>query len=115
MITKKLSGDVIPQVAPSGGVVTGRGVKIGTHLFGVAQETAAQSATFQMVMTGVVTIAKTSALAIAIGDLVYWDDTNKVVNKTPSSQKLVGIAVSVADNPSSTVDVLLIPNGVAIA
>lgn len=115
MINKKLSGDVIPQVAPSGGVTTGVGVKIGTHLFGVAQETAAQGATFQMVTTGVVTLAKTSALAISIGDLVYWDDTNKVVNKTASSQKLVGIAVSAVSNPSPTVDVLLTPNGVAIA
>lgn len=115
MINKKLSGDAIPQVAPSGGVTAGVGVLIGTHLFGVAESTEAVGETFNMVMTGVVTLAKTSALAISIGDLVYWDNTNKVVNKTTTSQKLVGIAVSAASNPSPTVDVLLLPNGVAIA
>jgi hypothetical protein len=31
---------------------------------------------------GVVTIGKTSALAITIGDRLFWDATNKVVNKT---------------------------------
>ena len=50
---------------------------------------------------------KTSALAIAVGDRVFWDATNKVVNKTTTSQQCVGIAVEAAANPSSTVAIKL--------
>ena len=52
---------------------------------------------------GVVEIAKTSALAISVGDVLYWDAGNSVVNKTTSSQRAVGIAVAAAANPSATV------------
>jgi hypothetical protein len=55
----------------------------------------------------VVTIAKTSALAISVGDRLFWDATNKVVNKTTTAQQQVGIAVEAAANPSSTVSMLL--------
>lgn len=115
MITYIADGSARVIAAPSGGTVTGVGVLTGTHLFGVARATAAQGESVALQLTGIVTLAKTSALAIAIGDLVYWDNTNKVVNKTASSQKLVGIAVSAVSNPSATVEVLLLPNGVAIA
>ncbi len=56
---------------------------------------------------GVVDIAKTSALAISVGDRVYWDATNKVVNKTTTAQQCVGIAVAAAANPSASVLVKL--------
>ena len=102
-------GNQIDIIAPSGGVTVDVGVLIG-NLFGVAQTTAAATETASILTEGVVEIAKTSALAIAVGDLIYWDDTNKVVNKTASSQKLVGIAVEAAANPSATVKVKLIPN-----
>lgn len=60
-------------------------------------------------MRGVVTIAKTSALAISIGDRLFWDAANSVVNKTTTAQQQVGIAVSAAVNPSSTVQMLMMP------
>lgn len=103
------NGDVLTMVAPAGGVVAGRGVLIG-QLFGVATGTVAATLPFEMARTGVFTLAKTSALALAIGDVVYWDDTNKVVNATATAQKEVGICVSAASNPSPTVDVLLVQN-----
>ncbi len=108
-------GESIPATAPSGGVTAGVGVLLGAHLFGVAQTTAAEGVAFELQTEGVVDIAKTSALAIAAGDLLYWDATNKVVNKTASSQKLVGVAVAAAANPSATVRMKLLPNGVAVA
>jgi hypothetical protein len=59
------------------------------------------------VVEGVVTIAKTSALAISIGDRLFWDATNSVVNKTTTAQQQVGVAVEAAANPSSTVKMLI--------
>lgn len=109
------SGDSVDIVAPSGGVTSGSGVLVGTHLFGVARRTAAQGETVALQLTGRVTLPKTSALAIAVGDLVYWVAGSGAVNRTATGNKLVGIAVSAAANPSPTVQVLLLPNGVAVA
>ena len=57
---------------------------------------------------GVWELPKTSALAINVGDRVYWDAANKVVNKTSAAQQCVGVAVSAAANPSATVTVKLV-------
>lgn len=54
-------------------------------------------------------INKTSALAITAGDALYWDDTNKVVNKTSAGQKEVGFALADAANPSATVRARIFP------
>lgn len=108
-------GNVVPFTAPSGGVTSGQGVLIGTHLFGVSVGTYAQGVKGEMAIEGVVEISKTSALAISVGDLLYWDAGNKVVNKTASAQKLAGVAIRGAANPSPTVVMKLIPNGVAVA
>ena len=56
---------------------------------------------------GVFELAKTSAVAFAVGDRIYWDVTNKVVNNTPTGQKCIGVAVSAAANPSTKVLVKL--------
>jgi predicted RecA/RadA family phage recombinase len=96
-------GDVIEATAPSGGITAGVGLQVGARLFGVALETKAEGATVQLKRSGVFTMAKTSALAITAGDLLYWDATNKVVNKSTSGQIAVGIAMSGAANPSATV------------
>jgi predicted RecA/RadA family phage recombinase len=101
-------GDVITITAPTGGTTSGVGVLIGA-LFGVATETVAAGVTTTIVVDGVVEIAKTSALAIAVGDRLFWDDTNKVVNKTATAQQHVGVAVEAAANPSGTVKMLLEP------
>jgi predicted RecA/RadA family phage recombinase len=87
---------------PAGGVVSGQGVLIGT-LFGIAQVDAVEGAEVEILTEGVVEIPKTSALQIDIGDRLFWDATNKVVNKTATAQICVGIAVSAAANPSGTV------------
>ncbi len=101
-------GERVRFTVPSGGVVAGLGVLIG-QLFLVSVDTAAQGAEATGVALGAVELAKTEALAISFGDALYWDDTNKVVNKTSSGQKEVGIAIGAAANPSLTVRVLLCP------
>lgn len=91
------------SLAPGTAVAAGVGYLFGTSLFGVAAEDVASGVVGAFVTEGVVEIAKTSALAITAGDRLFWDATNKVVNKTLTSQQCVGIALADAANPSSTV------------
>jgi predicted RecA/RadA family phage recombinase len=90
-------------------VASGAGVLVG-NIFGVAAEDALSGANVDIVTEGVFTLPKTSALAISVGDAIYWHDDTKVVNKTAASGKLIGAAVSGAANPSPTVNVRL--NGI---
>lgn len=95
-------GDIL-SLTPSADVASGVGHLFGTSLFGVAVNTVASGVEGEFITEGVVEIAKTSALAISVGDRLYWDATNKVVNKTATAQQCVGIAVAAAANPSSVV------------
>lgn len=99
-------GDTLP-LTPSAAVASGVGFLFGTSLFGVAANDVAASTPGEFVTEGVVEIAKTSALAIAVGDRLYWDPAAKVVNKTATAQQCVGIAVAAAVNPSPTVTMKL--------
>jgi predicted RecA/RadA family phage recombinase len=95
-------GKSLPVSAPAGGVLSGQGVLIGA-LFGIAQYDAIEGAEVEILTEGVVEIDKTLALQIDVGDRLFWDATNKVVNKTATAQVCVGIAVSAAANPSASV------------
>lgn len=90
-------------LAPAADVANGVGYLHGVSLFGVALADVANGVAGPFLTEGVVEIAKTSALAIAVGDRVFWDATNKVVNKTATAQQCVGVAVAAAANPSATV------------
>lgn len=103
-------GQTITVTAPYN-VLSGGLLLKGTHFVGVATSDALSGAEVEAITTGVVNVAKTSALAISVGDAVYLDNAAKVVNKTAAAQKQVGIAVSDAANPSATVWVRLTPNG----
>ena len=94
-------------LTPSAAVAAGVGYLFGAGLFGVAIADVAISTPGAFLTEGVVTIGKTSALAISVGDRVFWDSTNKVVNKTTSAQQCVGVAVEAAANPSATVKIKL--------
>jgi predicted RecA/RadA family phage recombinase len=97
------SGTNLTLTAPAGGVVSGIAYLIGTALFGVAATSAAAGDDFVLRPRGVYDLPKTSALAIAVGDLLYWDNTAKELNKTAGGNTLVGVAVAAAANPSATV------------
>lgn len=94
-------------LTPSAAVASGVGFLFGASLFGVAANDVANGAEGEFITEGVVELGKTSALAISVGDRLFWDATNKVVNKTSTAQQCVGIAVSNAANPSATVLVKL--------
>lgn len=101
-------------LTPAAAVSSGVGYLFGTALFGVATNDVVISTAGEFVTEGVVEIAKTSALAISTGDRVFWDSTNKCVNKTSLAQQCVGIAVADAANPSATVKIKL-GNNVPVA
>jgi predicted RecA/RadA family phage recombinase len=106
MINFAQEGDVL-TLTPAAAVSSGQGYLFGTSLFGVATNAVASGVSGEFLTEGVVDIAKTSALAISVGDRVYWDPAAKVVNKTATAQQCVGIAVAAAINPSATVLVKL--------
>ena len=89
MKTYKQEGEVL-TLTPGAAVASGIGYLFGAGLFGVATQDVAISTPGEFVVEGVVEIGKTSALAISVGDRLFWDSTNKVVNEA-------------AINPSSTV------------
>jgi predicted RecA/RadA family phage recombinase len=101
-------GDVL-TLTPAADVPAGFGYLFGVSLFGIAINDVSNGKPGAFATEGVWEIPKTSALAIAVGDRVFWDPTNKVVNKTAAGQQCIGIAVTAAANPSATVQVLLEP------
>lgn len=94
-------------LTPGAAVAAGAGYLFGAGLFGVALAAVASGAPGQFVTEGVVEIAKTSALAIAVGDRVFWVPGTSAVDKTAAGQVCVGVAVAAAANPSATVAVKL--------
>lgn len=102
-------GDVL-DLDPGATVASGTGHLFGVALFGVAAVDAVSGTASSFVTEGVIDIAKTSALAIAVGDRLFWDATNSVVNKTATAQECVGVAVAVAANPSTTVKMKITPS-----
>lgn len=94
-------------LTPAAAVASGIGYLFGAAVFGVATNDVVISTPGEFLTEGVVEIGKTSALAIAVGDRVFWDATNKVVNKTTTAQQCVGVAVEAAANPSATVKIKL--------
>lgn len=87
-------------------VVSGGGVKVGA-LFGVANAAALETETVEIDRIGVFDIAKVAATAVTAGAKVYWDDGNKVITPTASTNLLVGVALEAALAAATTVRVVL--------
>jgi predicted RecA/RadA family phage recombinase len=100
-------GKNLPYLVPSATTIaSGQGVKVGL-LFGVAIIGGTTGHTISLATEGVYDLPKAGSLAINIGDAVYWDDTNKRVNKTASGNLPVGIAVESVGSAATTVNVKL--------
>ena len=102
----KQEGEVL-TLTPASDVANGVGHLFGAGLFAVALAATASGTPGPFLTEGVFELGKTSALAIAVGDRLFWDATNSVVNKTTTAQVCVGIAVAAAANPSTSVLVKL--------
>jgi predicted RecA/RadA family phage recombinase len=100
-------GEVVGVTAPAA-VASGAGVLVGS-LFGLATTDAASGAPVEIATRGVFDMAKVSAQAWTVGARIYWDDSTKLATTTAASgaNKLIGVALRAADNPSATGRVLL--------
>lgn len=106
------SGDNITLAAPSGGVVSGTPYLIGT-LFGVALQSAAQGENFILQTEGVFSITKLTSDDVAAGAVLYWDNSNKRLSTTSTSNYKVGAATSAAGTSATKVNCRL--NGITVA
>jgi len=91
-------------------VVAGQSVLIGS-IFGIVQENALSGAQMQVKRVGVHDVTKTSAQAWTEGQRVYWNTSTSKYDSVSTVGPLVGLAVAVAANPSTTGRVLLTPAG----
>lgn len=98
-------GEVVTAIAPTGGILSGKGLFTGA-LFGVAAYDAAEGAEVEMQVVGVFELPKASG-AISRFAKVYWDDTNKVCTGTASGNKLIGVAMIEVASGAATVRVRL--------
>lgn len=104
-------GEMLDLVAPSGGVTSGVGVKIGA-IFAVAAVTAAAGETFAGAVRGVFDLAAethASTQAMSAGDAAYWDNTEKRITKTATGNTIVGVVVADKASTDDEVRVVLVP------
>jgi len=102
--TKISSGSLIDITAPSGGCTSGVGVLIG-KLFGISLLTVAAGAITPIDTEGCfdhVAEGAGSGQAWGVGDVVYWDNTNKRLTKTSTDNTRVGVAVEVKATAATT-------------
>ncbi len=94
-------GDVMTVTMPYARTTGGLGVLVG-NLFGVTVKAYENATTGEIKTRGVFYLTKLSAQAWTVGQLVYWDDTNKRCTTVSSGNELIGCATAVAANPSSS-------------
>lgn len=88
--------------APSGGVVGGSPVVIGS-IFGVPIADAAEGDSFALTRAGVLELAKTTGQTWDEGDRIFWNDSTKRCTKTSA----VGLyAIGSATAAAATADVV---------
>lgn len=93
-------GRQLTLVAPAGGVIGGVGVLIGVT-FGIALQTAAAAASFDLSTSGVWDLIKLNTEVWVVGDKIYWDNANaRATNSPASGLRRIGYAVAAAANPS---------------
>lgn len=94
-------GNVLTMLAPYA-VLSGEGALVGS-IFGVATGDVANGAEGEFMVVGVHELKKTSLQAWAVGDRIYWDNAAKECTTAAAAgaNKLIGVAVAVAANPSS--------------
>lgn len=87
-------------------LTSGQGVQVGT-LFGVALFTVATSTPVAVAHIGVWDITKEPSLAISAGARVFWDNTNRRVTTTATSNVCIGHCTVAALAADTTVRVRL--------
>lgn len=97
--------DVITVTAPYA-VTSGQGVLVGS-LFGVAACDAVNGASVEIVPEGVFDITANVADTGTQGTKVYWDNTNRRITTTATSNQLVGVLTLAKGGSDTTARVYL--------
>jgi predicted RecA/RadA family phage recombinase len=91
-------------------VSAGQGLQVG-QLFGVAESDSLISVAVSVAFEGVFTLTKAASQAWTVGALVYWDNTNRNVTTTATSNLLIGKAmVAVGSAAGETLGVVKLSN-----
>lgn len=98
-------GDVL-HVTLSGTVASGDVVKAGS-VIGVATTSGVSGDVIAVAVEGVFNVAKKSTDTPSQGAALYWDDTNKEMTTTSTSNTLAGYAWEAAGNGDTKVKVRL--------
>lgn len=85
---------------------SGAGALVG-GIFGVAVTTVSNGAAGVFATEGEFSLAKDTSV-FAVGDPVYWDNTNKVVTSTAAGNRRIGVATGAALTGGATVNTKLI-------
>lgn len=95
-------GETLTLVAPYA-ISSGGGALVGS-IFGVAAADVAGGAEGEFQVEGVFDLGRETGggTAWSVGDLVYWDNTNKRTTKTSTGNKLIGVAVKAAADGDAT-------------
>jgi predicted RecA/RadA family phage recombinase len=100
-------GDAI-DITAGANIAAGEIVIIGGTLIGVAERAIANGDVGSVSVEGVYDVAKEAALAISLGDIVYFVAANNNVNKTSAGNTKFGMCVAAALAADTTVKVKIV-------
>lgn len=101
------SGDIVTATAPYA-LTSGQGCQVGTALFGVATNDAANgAATAELKTTGVFDITALGTDVGAVGARIYWDNANRRLTTTAAGNLFVGVLTAAKGNGDATARVRL--------
>ena len=100
-------GWIVDFTAPVGGVVSGQGYQIG-NAFGFAERSEVAGNKFPLAVVGVFTCLSSTSDAWTEGQVLYWDNTNRVVTSTASGNLKIGYCV-VAKATGATTGLVRLP------
>ncbi len=106
-------GDTIVVAAPYDRTA-GQGAQVG-QLFGVCTGDALSGAEVALKTTGVFDLTKIGSQAWTVGQLIYWDNTNKRCTNVATGNLLIGAAVAAVDNAAGSTTGRVRLNGAARA
>lgn len=90
------NGDILVVPAPYDRSA-GQGAQVG-QIFGVCAGDAVSGADVALKTSGVFDLTKIGSQAWTVGQLIYWDNTNKRCTNVATGNLLIGAAVTAVDN-----------------
>lgn len=99
------TGDCVTVTLPYARTA-GQGVLVGA-LFGVCGIDGASGASVDISIVGVFDVTKDTTQAVTAGQRLYWDDTNKRLTTTATSNYHVGLATQAQNAADATARVIV--------